>query len=371
MQLLVYKNIEYFIDDFVNQYVSENDFAGQVAKIISQWQKKESYYSLTTSGSTGAVKELKFSYNQLKISAKQTIDFFGLTNDDELLCCLPVNKVAGFMMIIRALEANADLIITEPSLYPLDSLKKNLSVSFAAFIPSQFEIILNQYSHYQSFFRYTKAVILGGMAVGFELSEKIKTIDTAVYETYGMTETLSHFALKKLNGENQAPFFTLLNENEIMMDENECLMVKSRITQNKWLKTNDVVEILSNNTFTIRGRADNIINTGGIKIFPESIEQRIMLYVSKFFHTERFIIAGFKNQQFGEIPVLILECVSIHKTNFELFFNSIAEVLEKYEIPWKIYIEERFSETENLKLNRKAIIENTLKSKNTIYERKR
>jgi len=371
MQSIFYENNFYTFDDFIIRHKYQSNYAGQIATLIDDWQTDKKFFYLTSSGSTGKIKKIKFSQHQIKTSAKQTIDFFQLHKSDTLLCCLPVNKVAGFMMVIRALEAQCNLLISNTSSNPVAEIKQPSDITFAAFVPHQFLTILAQTPNQLILLKNAKGIILGGTSVENHLIEKLQTIEIPVYATYGMTETLSHVALRKLNGNNPSSVFTALAGTNIKLSSDNCLMIKNEVTNNKWLKTNDLAQIHTKNTFILTGRADNSINTGGLKISPEIIESSIHKIIIAYFGNIQFFIGGIKNPVFGEVPALFIENITSKNTDFVKFFNQLLLVLNKKEIPWCVYQCKVFATTETMKIKRKESIALALKEGELLYERKR
>jgi O-succinylbenzoic acid--CoA ligase len=193
-------------------------------------------------------------------------------------------------------------------------------------------------------------VIIGGAEIPYSLKQKIKPFANNIYETFGMTETVSHIAMKLLSKNNEEDCFRTIGNTTISANENNCLVIDSTHLQTESIVTNDVVEIIDNKTFKWLGRLDNVINTGGIKLYAETIEQKIKKVLP-----QKFFIAGVANEKFGNRVIIVFE--TKERINEEALFKLITPVLEKYELPKQVFSLPQFTETLNGKLNRKATLQ--------------
>ena len=291
MRKIIYNNIEYTAGQFVEEFIRGSGYSSRVADIIHKWYNGEDHFALTTSGSTGKAAEHVFSREQLLISARQTIDFFHLNKDDVFFCCLPVSKVAGLMMVVRALVCEAGLILADPSSNPLVGVAGFNTISFAAFVPHQFQNIIEQSPEKLNFSDNMKAILLGGAPLNRKILFECSKLNIPVYETYGMTETLSHIAVRKLNHGEVAEGFTLLPGIEIQLDDEKCLSIRTPLNPERWLKTGDMAELLPDGSFKVLGRRDNVINSGGIKINIEEVEKKIFEAISFYFGKKDYFIS--------------------------------------------------------------------------------
>lgn len=183
-----------------------------------------------------------------------------------------------------------------------------------------------------------KTIIIGGAKLNYTLKEKLKSVSTLVYETYGMTETITHIAAKSVHDD----FFTVLPNVQIQQDDRKCLVINAHKISNSEIVTNDIVQILSNTTFKWLGRFDNVINSGGVKLSPEEIEEKLQNKIK-----QRFFIASKEDDVLGQKVILIVE--SEKEIALE---NSVFKDLEKFERPKEIYFTAKFVETETNKINR-------------------
>lgn len=328
----------------------ETAFEAETFSFIKSWLSGKQTFTLKTSGSTGTPKEITLTRNQLQQSAQRTIKALHLSSDNTALVCLDTKYIAGKMMLVRALETNMQIVAVEPSSNPL----KNISArpDFGAFVPLQLAEIFTDEDSVNKLNQF-KSIIIGGASISATLLEKIKTLSCAVYATYGMTETVSHIALQKLNGEHAQDYFEVLSDIAISVDERDCLVVQLPDFSEPVI-TNDVVNLIDNNSFKILGRYDNIINSGGIKLLPETIEKKL----SPLLTNQSFFITSIRDERLGEKLVLIIE----GKPQPELP-EALKLALSSYEVPKEIFYLDEFIRTDTHKINRVQTLEKALKSK--------
>lgn len=212
----------------------------------------------------------------MQASARLTGQTLGLQPGDAALVCLNVRYVAGVMMLVRGLELGLSLTIQEPSGNPLANLDPATDrFAFAAFVPLQLQTILEQTPDKMPILNGMKAIVVGGAATSLALERALQVITAPVYATYGMTETVSHIALRRLNGPDASEVFTALDGVTLGTDERGCLHSTAAATNFEQIQTNDVVELIDPAHFRLLGRADRVINSGGVKIQPERVEQII------------------------------------------------------------------------------------------------
>ena len=238
-------------------------------------------------------------------------------------------------MIVRAIILGLQLDLINPTSRPLEFLNK--SYDFVPMVPLQLQNSLDQLHH-------VKKIIVGGAKVSFSLIQKLQSISPLIYETYGMSETITHIAVKKLNhnksSKQQFTFFTLPNV-AISQDERGCLVIDAPHLHVNSLVTNDLVKIHSKNSFEMLGRVDNVINSGGVKIFPEQIEKRLSTYIdTDFFITSR------KNQALGEEIILLIE------GDERDLPKNLFENMKKFEIPKMVLFKNAFIRLPSGKIDR-------------------
>ncbi|MFV9482719.1 AMP-binding protein [Christiangramia sp. ASW11-125] len=330
-------------------YIKEGEpFEQQIGNFLLDWLQPKDYIEVHTSGSTGKPKKIRLTKEHMINSALATSKFFKLPNHTKALLCLPVDYIAGKMMLVRAMFLGWDLDSVPPSSNPFDQLFK--VYDFSAMTPFQLDNSISR-------LHLVKKLIIGGGAVSPRLRKMLVDIDTRIYETYGMTETCSHIAAKRLNPKKKkvSKAFKLLPNVSITKDERDCLVIKAPKVLDEEIVTNDVVEIITYKKFIWKGRYDNVINSGGIKIFPEEIERKIN---KKLDH--RFFITSMPDDALGEKVVMFVEDDFSEERLTELReMVDRMKSLGKYEKPRKIYLIAKFEETPNGKIHR----ENTAKSK--------
>lgn len=296
-----------------------------------------------TSGTTGFPKTIYFRKQQIEHSALGTCQYFELNEDSTLLLCLPAELVAGRMMIARAMAVNAKLIWVKPSLNPLEN---EMSIHFAAFTPAQVSVILSHPESTKLFQRISK-VIIGGGEISKELEDRLIALHSNVYATYGMTETLSHVAIRKMGNIH----YQALNPNiTFTIRSNSCLNIHCPFIQTESIETNDVVELLDSSTFRYIGRADNMINSGGIKISAEELERVILSH--RLLPEGSFYITAGKDEIFGEVPVLVTTNKTLDSSSL---LSAINGMLNKYQLVKRIIFIDKFEYTASGKLIRNRI----------------
>ncbi len=317
------------------------------------WLAGRTEFLLHTSGSTGRPKPILLNRSQMVASAEMTIKTFQLASGDTFLVNLNVEFIAGVMMLVRGMVAGANLIIVEPSANPLKKLD-DISIDFGAFVPYQLQKILEESPEKIEVLNKMKAIIIGGAAVNVALEKDIQAIQSPVYSTYGMTETVSHIAIRRLNGNQKENFFQKLPNIELGINTNNCLNIKGLVTNNELIQTNDIVEFIKHNQFKILGRIDNVINSGGVKIQLEKVERNIEIYFEEHKINARFWTAGIQDENLGQKLILVLE--SSLAIDFPKLKNSLLNSLSKYEIPREIFYSNPFLETPTGKIDKKSIL---------------
>ncbi len=346
-----YENMQ--ITDFNNLPIPTSEYEQKVIDFCQKWQSGQKEFTIKTSGSTGEPKPIQLTRNQMIASAKLTGKTFGLQTGDSALVCLNVEYIAGMMMLVRGMVLGLKLTIVEPSGNPIQNLEQN-DFDFFAFVPLQLENILNTDENITTLNK-AKAIIVGGAAVNEVLQKKIQQLDVSIYSTYGMTETVSHIAIKRLNGANKEENFKVLEGVKIGIDDRNCLNIISESSNNEIVQTNDNVEIISENEFKLIGRFDNIINSGGVKIQLEKVEKLIEKEI-QIFHPKRYFAYGIPDEKLGQKLVLVVETDVFEENLKEMFLSNIKSILSKYEIPKEIFFVEKFWETPTGKVDKKATL---------------
>ena len=324
----------YSSNDLIESLKDNTDYYN----FLTSWFDENDFILAKTSGSSGTPKEIKLKKIDLISSSKLTGEYFNLKPGDKVINCLPVEYIAGKMMLVRSLVLGLDLYLFPVNSSPIKQIQKNYDL--IAFTPIQLENSI-------PFIEKIKKVLVGGSPVQETLKEKILNSKSTVYETYGMTETITHIAAKNLSkGEKE---FTTLPGVEIGKRDN-CLFIKPNHLSIEMVQTNDVVEFTKKNKFLLIGRKDFIINSGGVKLNPEAIEKKLAKYIST-----DFVISSIDNSKFGEVVTLVF------KKNIPDNYNKAFTHLSKYEIPKEVLVIDNFPEN-NGKINRvkiRSIINNS------------
>ncbi|MDO9594795.1 MAG: AMP-binding protein [Lutibacter sp.] len=323
----------------VNELIDfSKEISVEVADFLTDWFDAKSFVEVKTSGSTGNPKIIQLQKKQMINSAKATGDYFNLPENTTALLCMSPNYIAGKMMLVRALTLGWHLDILEPTSNPLKNSHKNYD--FSAMVPMQLHNSLSD-------IHKIKKLIVGGGTVSNELLSKIQEVKTEIFATYGMTETITHIAVKRMNviaGGVKQTQYKILPNIHISVDHRGCLVIDAPTISEEKVVTNDLVELISSTEFKWLGRIDNVINSGGIKLIPEQIEEKLAEIIEN-----RFFVAGKKDEILGEKLILIVEGIKN-----EVLLNKIQQLksLLTYEIPKEIYFLEKFTETQTNKIDR-------------------
>jgi O-succinylbenzoic acid--CoA ligase len=315
---------------------------------LIDWLNKEDYLYVTTSGSTGKPKQVKLMKQAMVNSAISTGDFFGLQPGDKAIDCLPSHFIAGKMMLIRAMILGLEIDCVEPSAHPIFDYEK--SYQFCAMIPLQVKNTLDYAFNIET-------MIIGGSKVTKPLLDRIATKPNRFFETYGMTETITHVGVKRLKSRDYSgqDYFQALPNVSFSKDDRDCLVIHAPHLIDEDLVTNDIVKLKDAQSFQWKGRFDNVINSAGVKLFPEQIEDKLQPYINK-----RYIVGGIDDETLGEKMVLVVEDADF---DTEALLNELgkASSFSKFEIPKEIYKVKRFVETVNGKIQRAKTLKLALK----------
>ncbi len=325
---------------------SRRDDLQQLGLFVKEWLKETPFIELKTSGSTGQPKDILVAKSQMLASAAMTAAYFGFEKGHTALLCLPVQYVAGKMMVVRAMLSGLNLLCIPPSGNPLASLDTDAVIDFAPLLPMQLDGVDSA--------PQVRRILLGGAPVGPLLENKIQFFSSEIYHGYGMTETLSHVALRRVNGQHRSEVYEALNGIDFETDDRDCLVINAPFLSDP-VFTNDVVALHSATSFTWRGRADFVVNSGGVKLYPEEIERKITEFIPF-----RFFIAGMPDERFGEKLCLFMEGEQMDVEAIEYFREILRNHLDKYEVPREIIFVPQFYLTSSGKINRRAIIQRFL-----------
>ena len=313
-----------------------------IHNFIEEWNNSSDYVVAHTSGSTGTPKEIRLFKRDMLASAKVTNVFFGITEKSRMLLCLSTSYIAGKMMIVRSVSSGAELVFEKPSNDVLADYEGE-PFDLVAVVPSQVVGLLE----HKERLKYVRTMLIGGSAVSSELEKRLVALGVNAYASYGMTETCSHIALRKIGASD---IFTAVGPVQFRIDGRGCLCADVPHLSIKEVVTNDVVELLSPTEFRWIGRFDNVINTGGIKVYPEDVERILNKIIG-----DRFYISSQPSEKWGEEIVLVLERDIIGQEEEQMLFDKMKGVLSPYQVPKKIFFLPKFEETATSKVKRKKI----------------
>lgn len=340
-KLLTYKTILNQFDNLISE--SNSDWENELFCFIKDWNSPEDYINIKTSGSTGLTKNINLPKNIMRQSAIRTINYFGLNNSDNILLNLSCGFIAGKMMIVRAIVAQMNIKVVDPK---CDfSFLEEETFSFGAMVPNQLQKILDK-KNGNKLVQNIKNLIIGGAAVQNSLCKQISNFNNRIVSTYGMTESASHIAFRELTGESKPEYYTCLNGIKVDVNEKSCLLI-SIPEFSEIIETNDIAVLSSPFSFKILGRADNVINSGGIKYLPENIESKLVDLIKG-----RFVISSLPDDKLGERIVLVFEGIQSGNIIDEIRKSNL---LDTYEIPKEIFSLKNFPETINSKIKREEI----------------
>ena len=337
---------------------------------LSEWNNDSDRVLVHTSGSTGKPKPMMVEKKRMLNSARITCDFLGLKPGDSALLCMSLDYIAGKMVVVRSIERHLHLISVSPSGHPLKDIDLkdvngkdvNGEITFAAMVPMQVYNTL-QVPEERERLTHIRHLIIGGGAIDASLEKELQALpgNIAIWSTYGMTETLSHIALRRINGAEASEWYQPFDSVKISQTEEGCLVINAPQVCAETLVTNDIVEIepyiynkvenhnkVEKTRFRIKGRKDNVICSGGIKIQIEEVEEFLKPHLEK-----PFMLAKKKDEKFGEIAVLLSEDIEI-KTVEATIRRLLSD--HKYWIPREFRYVEHLPLTETGKPKRSILL---------------
>lgn len=343
-QRLLLEGKEYTSDD-IARFVAEGaeNYPSAIWDLylfLNEWFNDSPVITVHTSGSTGAPKELIARKDQMMQSARLTCEFLNLQAGDTALLCMNLRYIGAMMVVVRSLVAGLNLIVRPASGHPLSDISEPLK--FAAMVPLQVYNTLHTPEEKEQL-KQTEILIIGGGAVDEALEAEIKSLPIAVYSTYGMTETLSHIALRRLNGNSASNHYYPFSSVELSLSPENTLVIKAPLVCDDILQTNDIARIYPDGSFTILGRKDNVINSGGIKIQAEEIEKVLRPFIPM-----PFVITSVPDPRLGQAVTLLFE----GELDIEELKNKVQEILSPYNRPKYIRMVDFIPQTGNGKINR-------------------
>jgi len=324
----------------------------EIWEFIMDWFSPDEYLEVQTSGSTGKPKQIQLLKEHIRESARLTLDFFGLKPGDMALLCLPVKYIAGKMMVVRSLEGGLNLLLIKPSGIP--DVRPFDKITFSAMVPMQVTELLSEYDGKIQLEKINK-LIIGGSFIDKTLDDKLINSGNRIWQTYGMTETISHIALRKVNGPDATSWYSPLPGVDLKKDERGCLVITAPHIGVQDLITNDRVEFNEKGLFKVLGRTDNVVISGGVKLYPGEIEQKLSGLVEN-----DFIVTGLPDNKLGEKLVLFIEGEDTFKSGKEDLWQDVKRRLSGYEVPKTIIFLKAFNRNSQGKIMRKMTVDNFL-----------
>ncbi len=313
-------------------------FHRDLSEFLAQWNNSSPHITVQTSGSTGTPKQMTVRKDKMEQSARLTCSFLKLEKGDKALLCMPVDYIAGIMMVVRALTCGLDLIVRKPDGHPLAGL--DYAPEFVAMTPMQVYNSL-QVPEEKKILENILTLLIGGGSISKELEEELSSFPNGIFSTYGMTETLSHIALRGISAPFASEYYTPFPSVKLSLSPEGTLIIDAPLVCDEILQTNDIVELLADGRFKVLGRKDNVINCGGIKMQIEQLEEKLAPYLSS-----PFAITSLADTKFGEVPVLLV--------TEEINETAIINSLSRYERPHHIFKVEDIPLTSTDKINRAA-----------------
>jgi O-succinylbenzoic acid--CoA ligase len=335
------------LDDFRKQRSDLPDFAKSAFVFCANWLAGDGTFEQMTSGSTGSPKKISMDRSQMTESAKATQGFFKTDEHSKLLCCLNPEYIAGKMMLVRAMVWDSEIELVEPDSNPL--LKCYLIPDFVAMVPLQ---VANTLFNKDSLAKLLKInnLIIGGAPVPEKLKSELLKNKILAYQTYGMTETVSHIALAPITSKPLV-YYTLPGV-RIGVDERQALWVESPMSGLNPIQTSDQVKLLSNSTFRWLGRVDFVINSGGLKIHPELLELKAAAIINEFYPGSDFFFTAIKDEKLGEKVILLVEVEKPDLDSARELKHKLKSILSRFENPKEVFFVEKFVRTPTGKINR-------------------
>lgn len=316
----------------------------ELQKFIKEWFAVSGLLHVQTSGSTGNPKTIALQRDHMINSARATATYFQLPEGSSVLLCLPLGYIAGKMMLVRAMISGWHLEDIGASSNP--KIPKNKRYDFSAMVPLQLFNCCDKLENIET-------LIVGGGQVSAVILDRIADLKTKIFATYGMTETVSHVALSPINkaaGRLETNMvFKALQGIRFSTDKRQCLKIEAPHICPDTVVTNDVVDLLSAQEFVWLARYDHVINSGGVKLFPELIERKLEKLIDV-----PFFIDAVEDAQLGQKMLLFLEQENENSILEDLknYQQAHPEALEKFEVPKQVLFLKKFIRTATGKINR-------------------
>jgi O-succinylbenzoic acid--CoA ligase len=350
-------SISAIVDD---KTVCVTEFEKNTFSFIRDWMLGKEKFDLQTSGSTGIPKEISATRSQMTASANLTIKELKLKEIFNALVCLDTRYIAGKMMLVRSLECGMKIFALNPTANPFIKIPVDVAIQFAALVPYQIKAILE--SKHPHMLDSLETCIIGGAPLDENTSQKLQSFSTRMYATYGMTETLSHIALQALNGKDKSDYYQTLPGITVSTDKRNCLVIHAPYL-NEAIVTNDVAEVVDANKFKWLGRWDNVINSGGVKLSAEDLEEKIGKIFTRLKIPNQYFIHGLRDEKLGEKVALVLVSPLPDAKQMQAMREAFLHSFSAYEIPKEIFEISSLVYTPTSKINRQESFLNAIRVK--------
>lgn len=336
----------------------------RVLQFARQWLSGQETFIVQTSGSTGQPKAITIHRSQMVASAHLTGKALGLQPGDRALVCVSVDYIAGMMMLVRSFELDLPLTIIDPVNRPLAPFPATVRFEFTAMVPLQLQATLDGAAHELTILDHMKGVLIGGAPVSRALEDRLQQVTAPLYSTYGMTETVSHIALRRLNGSQRSEYFVPFESVALGQDARGCLTITSILTRDKTFTTNDLVTLSAEGSFQWLGRVDNVINSGGVKVQIEKVEIALETWLARYqngmYGERRFFVGALPHPGLGQTVVAVVEGTpfgggatlspAMHMT----LRTALQQSLTPYEMPRQWHFIPQLLTTPTGKIDRRA-----------------
>ena len=360
MDSLVLNGKIYLLRDLANcsDDPAISDYERRVLQFAHEWLSGQETFTVHTSGSTGQPKAIPLTRQQMVTSANLTCRALGIEPGNRAFVCVSVEYIAGMMMLVRGFELGLRMTIVDPVSRPLAALPIDSRFELTAMVPLQLHETLQGEAHERAILNAMKGILIGGAPVSLALAQQVQQIEAPMYHTYGMTETVSHIALKRLNGPERSDRFIPFDGVELSLDERGCLRIVSALTRDEILQTNDLAELYADGSFRWLGRIDNVINSGGVKVQTEKVETALeawlLTYQGGVHADRRFFVGPLPHERLGQAVVAVIEGRPFEDQTSGLeatIRQQLQEMLTPYEAPRNVYFVDQLLETPTGKID--------------------
>jgi len=345
---------------FISNIADFNDYSQSVLHFCKCWLQKQSNFEITTSGSTGTPQSIVWSRELMLWSINNTVRYLNLKSGMHILHCIDANKAGGMMMLARALYLKMSVEVVHPASNPFTSATSNY-YNLASMVPLQVAQLIAE-SRLDELDRI-EVLLVGGASLSNSMINALQNRPTRIYATYGMTETASHIALQLINGVEKKPMFALLPDVKISIGENQCAVITTPF--HRQLKTNDRLFLGADGRFQVLGRADNTINSGGVKISLEKVEIAVDIALTSL-KLNFFNFCAWKqpDEKLGEALIVIFETATLDTAIELTIFQELSHNLQKYELPKRFYFTSKLVYTTSGKIDRNGTALSVFKGNN-------